>query len=367
MCRWWKCVTIGILALLTLCFSSPAQDPGKEQASALPSSPPSSPAIPIAFLDSLTRLPGNISALPASPPIPAANPQTPAKIALGKMLFFDTRLSRDGSLSCASCHDPAKHFSDMRPRAIGIRHTVLGRRTPSVLNAAYNPLQFWDGRANSLEKQAAEPILSSHEMAVPDENWLVNRLRQIPNYNRQFTQAFGGPISFVRITSAIAAFERTLITPDSPFDLYIRGAKNALTIQQKRGLILFFGKASCSQCHNGPNFTDNKFHSLGRLSGEDKTQDLGRYTISKKLADRGAFKTPSLRNVVDHTPYMHDGSIATLSEVIAFYNRGGGDGKKSDLIHPLNLTANEQEDLLSFLRSLTGTQPKVEGSGSPRQ
>ncbi len=327
--------------------------------SAAQSAPP--PSLSVEFLDTLTRLPGNLSVLPASPPIPVNNPQTPAKIELGRRLFFDPLLSRDGSLSCASCHDPNKAFSDARPRAVGIGNKVLTRRSPTVLNAAYNPAQFWDGRAGSLEQQAGMPMLSATEMGMPDKAWLVNRLRQIPSYRQDFNQAFGGDLRFEQITRAVAAFERTLVTPDSAFDRYAGGEKQALTAQQKRGLILFFAKASCSQCHNGPTFTDNKFHVLGRLPGEERKRDPGRFAVSKNAADRGAFKTPSLRNVSARAPYMHNGSLATLPEVISWYNRGGGVGRKSDLIQPLKLTADEQADLLSFMESLSGTMPQVEG------
>ena len=354
--NWRRLTILGLFSFSALNPFSVAQD----ETTPLPA-----PGISIELLDSLTQLPGNLSALPLSPPIPAGNPQTPAKIELGKMLFFDTRLSRDGSLSCATCHDPDKGFSDARPRAVGIGNKILARRSPTVLNAAYNPLQFWDGRAHSLEEQAAMPILSSVEMGMPDRGSLVSVLEQIPDYRERFDQVFGGPVSFQHITAAIAAFERTLVTPNSAFDRYARGDKQALTEPQKRGLIVFFGKASCTQCHNGPNFTDNKFYALGLLPGEGETRDPGRFAISKDPLDQSAFKTPSLRNVTDRAPYLHNGSIATLPEVIDWYNRGGGEGQKSDLIHPLGLTADEQNDLLSFIVSLNGKAPKIQKPNFP--
>ncbi|MGA8763346.1 MAG: cytochrome c peroxidase, partial [Candidatus Sulfotelmatobacter sp.] len=172
-------------------------------------------------------------------------------------------------------------------------------------------------------------------------------------------------ISFQRITWAVAAFERTLVTPDSAFDRYARGDKRGLTDSQKRGLILFFGKASCTQCHNGSNFTDNKFHSLGRLPGEEHARDPGRFAISRNPADRDAFKTPSLRNVATRSPYMHNGSISTLPEAIALYDRGGGAGPKSDLLHPLELTAGEKDDLLNFLQALSGVAPAMAAPDLP--
>jgi cytochrome c peroxidase len=317
------------------------------------------PVFSVEMLDTMTSLPGNLGALP---PRPSANQNANAAVTveLGKLLFFDKRLSKEGSLSCASCHDPAKAFSDARSLGVGVGGKVLTRRTPSVLNSAYNPLQFWDGRASSLEEQASMPMLSAAEMGVPDRAWAVDRLQRVPHYRELFRKAFGEPITFDGITTAIAAFERTLTTPYSAFDRYVKGDKQALTSQQKRGLILFFSKASCTECHNGPNFTDNQFHALGRLPGEEQTIDLGRFGVTKNPADRGAFKTPTLRNIALRAPYMHNGSLATLADVVALYNRGGGPGEKSDLLHPLDLTPDEQSDLLSFLDSLAGVLPQVE-------
>ncbi len=309
----------------------------------------------ISVLDRMKALPGTLSALP-EPPIPPDNPQTTSKIQLGKMLFFDTRLSRDYSLSCATCHTPDKAYSDGRPKAIGIGNKMLLRRSPSILNAAYNSAQFWDGRAASLEEQARAPIMEGSEMGMPDEKTVISRLQDVPEYRQRFQEVFGGTISLANVTKAIAAFERTLVTPDSPFDRYARGDKQALTDQQKRGLILFFGKASCTQCHNGENFTDNKFYSLGSR-GQDSNRDVGRFAITNSPADLDAFKTPSLRNVATRAPYMHDGSMSTLKEVLEWYDRGGGNDPKSSLLHPLGLSNDEKQDLLAFLESLTGKTP----------
>jgi cytochrome c peroxidase len=318
--------------------------------------PPS--GLTIAVLDAMSRLPGGLSSLP-SPPIPRQNPQTRSKIDLGKTLFFDVALSRDRSLSCATCHDPGMAYSDGRARAIGITHTMLRRRSPSLLNSAYNATQFWDGRAQSLEDQALIPVLSMSEMGMQSRRALLARLQSMPEYPRRFRQAFGRAVNLLDMERAIAAFERTLISADSAFDRYALGDRQALTNQEKRGLILFIGKASCSQCHNGPNFTDNKFHSLGSLSKSSEKLvsnanefDLGHFAVSNKAVDRYAFKTPGLRSATGQSHFMHDGSLATLEQVIDFYDEGGGQGPKSKLLFKLHLTAEEKENLLAFLRSL---------------
>lgn len=325
-------------------------------------SPSTFPAI--AALDRMQKLPGGLTALPEQPPVPMDNPQTVAKIELGKMLFFDTRLSRDYTLSCATCHDPDKAYSDGRAKAIGIGKKELLRHSPSILNAAFNSAQFWDGRAASLEEQARGPIMNEAEMGMPDEKTLVSRLQRVAEYRERFRHTFDGEINLGNIAKALAAFERTLVTPDSPFDRYARGDKQALSDSQKRGLILFFGKGSCTQCHNGENLTDNQYYSLG-TRGEHSGGDMGRFTISKDTADQGAFKTPGLRNVAMRPPYLHDGAMSTLTEVLDWYDRGGGTAPKSSLLHELDLTPNEKLDLLSFLESLNGKMPIVDRPSLP--
>ena len=209
-----------------------------------PGSAASSSGLTLEVLDSMHPLPGGLASLPP-PPVPPGNPQSPDKIELGRMLFFDQRLSNDKSISCATCHDPHKAYSDDRSKAVGINHTELTRRTPSLLNTAYNPLQFWDGRTSSLEDQVLVPMLGRHEMGMPDPQTLVNRLRADPEYRRGFREVFHRDITRRDIQFAIASFERTLVTPRSAFDRYADGDKHALSVQQKRGLILFIGKASC--------------------------------------------------------------------------------------------------------------------------
>jgi cytochrome c peroxidase len=316
-----------------------------------------SQGLTIKVLDSMTQLPGGLAALPALP-VPPGNLQTQSKIELGRELFFDKRLSKDHSISCATCHVPGKAYSDGRARAVGINQTTLSRRTPSLLNSAYNPVQFWDGRAKSLEEQALLPMMAKDEMDMGSPKALLVRIQKVPEYCGKFRLAFEREANMADIQRAIAAFERTLITPNSAFDRYASGDRGALTDQEKRGLILFIGKASCTQCHNGPNFTDNRFHSLGLLPGEQKCRDVGHFVVSKNPADRCAFKTPSLRSATRQTYFMHDGSIESLSEVIVFYNDGGGKGPKSDLLFQLHLTDTEQRDLLAFLQALAGYLPE---------
>jgi cytochrome c peroxidase len=313
------------------------------------------PAITAEMVDSMKVLPGGLGALDAVPS-PADNPQTEAKVELGRRLFFDPRLSLDRSTSCASCHSPEKAFTDGLARSKGFQGVSLPRNSPTVLNAAYNSAQFWDGRAATLDEQCKGPLMSAAEMSMIDEQHLVQRLNHIPAYAQDFKTVFNAGPSLDRVAKAIAAFERTLVTPDSRFDRYAHGDKSALNATEKRGLALFFSKAACSECHKGPNFTDNQYHDLGIAGG-----DAGRYYVTRKEEDRNAFKTPTLRNVELTAPYMHDGTTATLQEVIDLYDRGGGERThKSKLLYPLNLTVQEKADLLAFLKTLTGTIPRVD-------
>lgn len=286
--------------------------------------------------------------------IPAANAQFDAKVELGKLLFFDSRLSKDGSISCASCHVPAAGFSDPRQFSLGVGGKKGGRNAPPVLNAAYNHVQFWDGRAGSLEEQALGPMQNPIEMANTLEQ-AVKKLSKVKGYQTRFQAVFGHGPSADGIAQAIAAFERTLISTNSPFDRYIAGDKSAMSEAAQRGLALFQGKAKCVLCHNGPNFTDNKFHNIGVPQVGPLKEDLGRYNVTKRNSDRGAFKTPSLRSVALTAPYMHTGGFKTLEEVMQFYDKGGETVQGKDmLMTALNLTDQEEQDLIAFLKSLTG-------------
>lgn len=317
-------------------------------------------------------------------PVPADNPMSPEKIKLGKLLFFDFRLSGDGSRSCVHCHQPDQGWS-FRDRQSPAYPTQIERRASmTLINVAYNKALIWDGRAGILEKQALGPIQNPLHMNQ-NLDLLIERLRSIPEYGKRFQQVFGTDVTPDGIGKAIAAFERTLVTKDSPFDRYAKGDKTALSPSAAKGLDLFKGKARCILCHNGPNFTDHGFHNLGlpeapflqdprvqasirfdtkRMGIKDYqrvTTDLGRYLVTKDEKDIGAFKTPTLRNVVERGPYMHNGAFDTLEQVIDFYNQGGGDDPRKDLmLRPLGLTPQEKADLLAFLRALTGELPKVE-------
>ncbi|MGH7205377.1 MAG: cytochrome-c peroxidase [Nitrospiraceae bacterium] len=286
--------------------------------------------------------------------IPSQNLQFDAKVALGKLLFFDSRLSKDGSVSCASCHVPAAGFSDPRQFSLGVGGKQGGRNAPPALNAAYNHLQFWDGRAGSLEEQALGPIQNPIEMSETLEG-IVKKLSKNKVYQFRFRAVFGGDVSPDNIAKAIAAFERTLISTNSPFDQFIGGDKSALSEAAQRGLELFQGKARCVLCHNGPNFTDNKFHNIGVPQTGPLKEDVGRYAVTKRESDRGAFKTPSLRSIALTAPYMHTGGFKTLEEVMEFYNKGGElvTGKDA-FMTALNLTDQEKKDLVEFMNSLTG-------------
>lgn len=287
-------------------------------------------------------------------PIPAHNLQVASKVELGKLLFFDTRLSKDGSVSCASCHAPAAGFADPRQFSLGVGGKQGGRNAPPAMNAAYNHLQFWDGRAGSLEEQALGPIQNPIEMAETLPG-VVKKLGAVPEYKKRFQEVFGTNVTAEGIARAIAAFERTLISTNSPFDRHVAGDKTALSDSAKRGLELFQGKARCVLCHNGPNFTDNKFHNIGVPQTGPLKEDLGRYAVTKRESDRGAFKTPSLRSVALTAPYMHTGGFKTLEEVMEFYNKGGEQVPGKDVfMSALNLTDQEKKDLVELMKSLTG-------------
>ena len=281
------------------------------------------------------------------PPVvhPKDNAPTPEKISLGKQLYFDGRLSADNKVSCASCHDPAKGFSNGEQFATGVEGKKGGRNSPTVINAAYGNLQFWDGRAKSLEDQALGPIQNPIEMNMTLDA-VVAKLNGIEGYKKQFQQVFGTDVTSDGIAKAIACYERTVLCGDAPYDKFKAGDKAALSESAARGMKLFFGKANCSACHAGASFSDNGFHNIGLPSTDD-----GRAAINKSVGDKGAFKTPTLRDIARSGPYMHDGSLKTLEEVVAQYNKGGTPNPQLDEeIFPLKLTDTEAADLLNFLK-----------------
>jgi cytochrome c peroxidase len=283
-------------------------------------------------------------------PVLPNNKPTAAKIELGKQLFFDPRLSRDDSISCSSCHDPEKGWSNGQRFAKGVRGQIGGRSAPTIINAAYQTFQFWDGRARELEGQALGPIQNPIEMDLTLEE-LESKLNKIEGYRVQFQDVFGGRVSAENVAAAIAAFERTVLSGNAPYDRFKAGDSSALSPEAQRGMKVFFSpKAHCSACHVGPNFTDGGFHNLGVGITAEKP-DLGRMEVSKQLGDRGAFKTPTLREIARTAPYMHDGSLATLEEVIEYYDKGGIPNPQLDEeIFPLKLTDQEKQDLVTFLK-----------------
>lgn len=289
---------------------------------------------------------------PDSIPFPKDNPYTPEKAALGKMLFFDPRLSRDKNLSCASCHNPSFGWEVPFATAIGAGGKPLGRHAPTVLNLAWGKQFFWDGRAPSLEAQARGPIEASVEMDLPLPT-AVARLKQVNGYVSAFSKAFPQDgLSETTVLKALATYERTIVTGDTPFDRWARGDAKAVSAEVKRGFALFTGKARCASCHTGWNFTDHQFHDIGL-----DTEDKGRMNVSQDAKDLHAFKTPGLREIAARAPYMHHGQVGSLEAVVAHYVTGGqARPSRSPLMKPIELTAQETGDLVAFLRSLSSPQ-----------
>jgi cytochrome c peroxidase len=287
------------------------------------------------------------------PPVkhPADNPPSSAKIALGKRLFFDTRLSRTNDVACATCHDPAKGWSNGQRFATGVDGRLGTRNSPTLINVAYNAASFWDGRAGSLEEQALMPIQHPNEMDLPLAA-LVKKLNADEQYRRQFREVFGTDASADAIAKAIAAFERTIVARDAPIDHFVAGDKTALSPAALRGMQLFFGDARCHVCHAGPNFTDNRFHNVG-VGVDADPPDRGREQFTGEAKERGAFKTPTLREVARTAPYMHDGSFATLNDVVRHYNFGVTDAEneyRDQELQVLYLSEEQVADLVTFLK-----------------
>lgn len=306
---------------------------------------------------------------PASIPAPADNPITQAKADLGKALFFDPRLSGSGAISCASCHNPSLGWEDGLAKGVGHKGTELGRHTPTILNTAWAEPLFWDGRATTLEEQAKGPLASSAEMNMPHAD-VVKAVAGIPGYRKAFAAAYPGePIDIDTIAKAIATYERTVVSADAPFDRWAKGDQGAISESAKRGFVLFNTTAKCSTCHAGWRFTDDGFHDIG-LAGDD----MGRGKIMPGLTIlERAFKTPTLRNIAERAPYMHDGSQATLEAVVDHYDKGFVQrASLSDSIKPLNLSAQDRADLVAFMRTLSSQDapvslPNLPAAGDPSQ
>ena len=287
--------------------------------------------------------------------LPDDNPMGEAKIALGKQLFFDPRLSKDGSVSCASCHIPSHGFADPNPISPGIGGRRGARHAPTVLNRLFSKEQFWDGRAADLEAQAHLPLINPDEMGMTSHEEVVANVRAVPGYAPLFAAVYGDPgIDMPRIAQAIAAYERTVLTGDSPYDRYVAGDHGALRDDQVRGLTVFLGRGRCVTCHVGFNFSDENYRNIG-VGMDAPAPDLGRYAVTRRDEDRGAFKTPTLRNVALTAPYMHDGSEPTLEAVVELYDRGGvRNAWLSKDVQPLGLPPQEKRDLIAFMQALTG-------------
>lgn len=301
-------------------------------------------------------------ALPDQPPIPADNPQSPAKIELGKMLFFDPRLSMDGTISCNSCHNVSFHGGDGRPVGAGIHGQRGGRGSPTVWNSAFHTVQFWDGRAATLEEQALGPLVNSVEMGMTSHDLVIERIKQIPGYIQAFKKVFPKEKepTITNAAKAIAAYERTLITPNSPFDKYMKGNKKAMNAQQIRGMKLV-DEIGCTSCHTGVNFAgdqkmgEGNYQPFPQIPGSkydkmyDITSDLGRYEVTKKADDKNHWRVPTWRNVAITAPYFHNGKVKTLDEAVRVM-------AKTQLDMDLNDT--QVQDIVAFLNALTGEFPK---------
>jgi cytochrome c peroxidase len=343
------------------------------------------------------KLPQGLDAATANIFIPTDNPMTRAKIELGRQLYFDERLSSDNTISCASCHDPSQAYGAETRFGIGVRGQLGGRNSPVAYNRILSKAQFWDGRAATLEDQAVGPIANPIEMGNTHE-FSVETIKGIPAYKRQFEKIFSDGITIDNVGRAIATFERALVTGPMPYDAYDALAKfekvfaedleyldeepelkakyvplkeatknHPMSESAQRGMVLFSGKANCTACHAGANFTDEQYHNLGVGMDADEP-DLGRFEVTGEDKDRGAFKTPTLRNIALSAPYMHDGSQATLEEVVEWYDKGGHKNEwLSDKMKPLNLTEQEQADLVAFMvEGLTGEFPIVSQSRLPQ-
>lgn len=304
-------------------------------------------------------------------PVPAANPQTPEKIELGKKLFFDRRLSGDGTMSCSTCHDPEKGFSDDLAISLSYPTTRNWRNSPTLINVGFQKFLFHDGRAHTLEEQALFPMMSAFEMNR-NLDFVEEVIRSVPEYVEAFRKVFGGEVSRERMAMALAAFERTLVSVNSPLDRFLNGDKKALSREARKGYDLFTGKGKCTDCHDGVNLADNKFYALNVPENEEQEkdprvaatrrfvakishyedylnlkEDPGRYLVTKDRKDWKAFRTPTLRDIARTGPYMHNGIFETLEQVIEFLDQGGGKGNTA--LKPLHLSIEEKKALKAFL------------------
>lgn len=364
---------VAVLALLLLASAAAAQTGAPAPGASKGTEPPA-------------QLPPGVSATLWRISVKPGQEPTPEKVALGEKLFNDKRLSADDSVSCATCHDPNFGFADGKPVSEGIRGQKLTRNSPTILNAMFNATQFWDGRANTLEDQAKLPIINSREMGMPNGEAVVAKVRGMPEYVAEFRKVYGRDVTYDDLANAIAAFERTHFSGSAPFDRFLAGQKGAMSASAQRGWALFNGKARCNACHaanaQAPLFSDQKFHNIGiaahkqdfpqlarealevvragdeaqidELALNSKFSELGRFLVTRHENDVGGFKTPTLRNVGITGPYMHDGSLTTLWDVMDHYNKGGVPNPFLDGgMQRLGLTEAEIDDLVALMFALT--------------
>lgn len=329
------------------------------------------------------KVPYGLQPLTPGVVVPAANPITKGGYELGRQLYFDPRVSQDGTVSCATCHNPAKGWTDAAPVSTGIHGQKGGRSAPTVFNTVYGKSMFWDGRAPSLEGQAQGPMVNPIEMGVQTHQDIIERLRQIPGYKEQFAKVFGTNVTLDGAAKAIATFERVAaLSGNSKYDKYYAGDNTAMSESEKRGMVLFglrlntddefkagveLQKGKCTICHVGANFTDEKFHNLGvgYEPASGKMKDVGRWAPipigAKTDVDKGSFKTPTVRDIALTGPYMHDGSMKTLEDVVEHYDQGGTPNPSLDPdMKPLKLTKQESADLVAFMNALTGEHKSLD-------
>ena len=302
---------------------------------------------------------------PVAVPQPKDNKMTPERVELGKLLYFDKRLSANGKINCATCHSPTRGWTDEEPVSKAIGAGRGPRNSPTVLNTGYQKRQFWDGRAKTLEKQALGPIEADVEMNMPLEE-LIPKLNNIKGYTKLFKKAYpksNGVITPTYLAKAIASFERTVVSTTAPFDEYAMGKKNAISKKAVKGYELFTNKAHCSDCHDEFNFSDGSFHNIGLKDGALQGKDLGRYSLKRRGAWYGVFKTPTLRDITKSAPYFHDGSVKTLTEATSICAGGGryknGVKNKSTYIVDRHLTQTEISEIVAFMKTLTGPDMKL--------
>ena len=389
------CITVGVVLPLAVLGYNSAKPFSWNLESAAEAQAPHAPSIPaagpLANPKSLKQTGVPVEATRAA--VPTDNPQTQEKIALGEKLFFDGRLSVDGTVACSTCHDPALAFTDGRPVSIGVKGRAGQRNSPTILNALYNNTQFWDGRAKTLEEQAALPIMNPSEMGQPTIEDAVAKIAAVPEYDQAFRHLFARPVNVTDLLRAIASYERTQFSFDSPFDHFMAGDQTAISDSAKRGWDLFNTKARCNKCHalsedkRDPTFfIDKDFHNIGigivrhdvvalackaeqeidsgkfidvdKASIQSETSVLGRFLVTKKESDIASFKTPTPRNLLITAPYFHDGCQATLWDVMDHYNHGGGvkDPWLDEDMQPLALSESEIDDVVDFLATLTSAE-----------